>query len=140
MNNQENINNNNNNNNEYNLINTNSSIGTNGKNYNNTSSKLILHEKTKTREKKEYNFEVPKKPIINNNNIRKDYYGTVINHHNKKKVKVTFKDKITNNSKDLIEITEFESVKKYNYVPNAGGRKDSYVREKEVCCSGCVIF
>ena len=69
MNNQENINNNNNNNNEYNLINTNSSIGTNGKNYN-TSSKLILQEKTNIKEKKEYNFEVSKKPIINNNNIK----------------------------------------------------------------------
>ena len=130
---------NNNNNNETNLINTNSSIGTNGKN-NNTSNKLILQEKTKAKEKKEYNFEVQKKPIIDNNNLRKDYYGTVINHQNKKKVKVTFKDKITNNSKDLIEITEFESVKKYNYVPGAGKRKDSYVKEKAVCCSGCIIF
>ena len=130
---------NNNNNNETNLINTNSSIGTNGKN-NNTSNKLILQEKTKAKEKKEYNFEVHKKPIIDNNNLRKDYFGTVINHQNKKKVKVTFKDKITNNSKDLIEITEFESVKKYNYVPGAGKRKDSYVKEKAVCCSGCVIF
>jgi hypothetical protein len=134
MNNQDN-----NNNNEANLINTNSSIGTNGKNTNNMSTKLVLQEKTKTKEKKEYNFEVHKKPIINSN-VRKDYYGTVINHQNKKKIKVTFKDKITNNSKDLIDITEFESVKKYNYVPNAGGRKDSYVRETEVCCSGCVIF
>ena len=134
MNNQEK----NNNNNDINLVNTNSSIGTYGKN--NISNKLILQEKTKMKEKKEYNFEVQKKPIIDYNNLRKDYFGTVINHHNKKKVKVTFKDEITNNSKDLIEITEFESVKKYNYVPNAGKRKDSYVKEKEVCCSGCVIF
>ena len=135
MNNQEK----NNNYNDINLVNTNSSIGTNGKN-NNTSNKLILQEKTKAKEKKEYNFEVQKKPIIDYNNLRKDYFGTVINHQNKKKVKVTFKDEITNNSKDLIEITEFESVKKYNYVPGAGKRKDSYVKEKAVCCSGCVIF
>ena len=134
MNNQEK----NNNYNDINLVNTNSSIGTNGKN--NISNKLILQEKTKTKEKKEHNFEVQKKPIMDNNNLRKDYFGTVINHQNKKKVKVTFKDKVNNNSKDLIEITEFESVKKYNYVPNAGKRKDSYVKEKEVCCSGCVIF
>ena len=134
MNNQEK----NNNYNDINLVNTNSSIGTNGKN--NISNKLILQEKTKTKEKKEHNFEVHKKPIMDNNNLRKDYFGTAINHQNKKKVKVTFKDKVNNNSKDLIEITEFESVKKYNYVPNAGKRKDSYVKEKEVCCSGCVIF
>ncbi len=134
MNNQEK----NNNYNDINLVNTNSSIGTNGKN--NISNKLILQEKTKTKEKKEHNFEVQKKPIMDNNNLRKDYFGTAINHQNKKKVKVTFKDKVNNNSKDLIEITEFESVKKYNYVPNAGKRKDSYVKEKEVCCSGCVIF
>ena len=134
MNNQEK----NNNYNDINLVNTNSSIGTNGKN--NVSNKLILQEKTKIKEKKEYNFEVQKKPIIDYNNLRKDYFGTVINHHNKKKVKVTFKDEITNNSKDLIEITEFESVKKYNYVPGAGKRKDSYVKEKAVCCSGCIIF
>ena len=129
---------NNNNNNETNLINTNSSIGTNGKN--NVSNKLILQEKTKIKEKKEYNFEVQKKPTLDNNNLRKDYFGTAINHQNKKKVKVTFKDKVNNNSKDLIEITEFESVKKYNYVPGAGKRKDSYVKEKAVCCSGCIIF
>ena len=134
MNNQEK----NNNYNDINLVNTNSSIGTNGKN--NNSNKLILQEKTKIKEKKEYNFEVQKKPTLDNNNLRKDYFGTAINHQNKKKVKVTFKDKVNNNSKDLIEITEFESVKKYNYVPNAGKRKDSYVKEKEVCCSGCVIF
>jgi hypothetical protein len=134
MNNQEK----NNNYNDINLVNTNSSIGTNGKN--NVSNKLILQEKTKIKEKKEYNFEVQKKPTLDNNNLRKDYFGTAINHQNKKKVKVTFKDKVNNNSKDLIEITEFESVKKYNYVPNAGKRKDSYVKEKEVCCSGCVIF
>ena len=134
MNNQEK----NNNYNDINLVNTNSSIGTNGKN--NISNKLILQEKTKTKEKKEHNFEVQKKPIMDNNNLRKDYFGTAINHQNKKKVKVTFKDKVNNNSKDLIEITEFESVKKYNYVPNAGKRKDTYIRETEVCCSGCVIF
>jgi hypothetical protein len=134
MNNQEK----NNNYNDINLVNTNSSIGTNGKN--NVSNKLILQEKTKIKEKKEYNFEVQKKPTLDNNNLRKDYFGTAINHQNKKKVKVTFKDKVNNNSKDLIEISEFESVKKYNYVPNAGKRKDSYVKEKEVCCSGCVIF
>ena len=134
MNNQEK----NNNYNDINLVNTNSSIGTNGKN--NVSNKLILQEKTKIKEKKEYNFEVQKKPTLDNNNLRKDYFGTAINHQNKKKVKVTFKDKVTNNSKDLIEITEFESVKKYNYVPNAGKRKDTYIRESEVCCSGCVIF
>ena len=134
MNNQEK----NNNNNDINLVNNNSSLGTYGKN--NIYNKLILQEKTKMKEKKEYNFEVQKKPIIDYNNLRKDYFGTVINHHNKKKVKVTFKDEITNNSKDLIEITEFESVKKYNYVPNSGKRKDTYIRESEVCCSGCVIF
>jgi len=134
MNNQEK----NNNYNDINLVNTNSSIGTNGKN--NVSNKLILQEKTKIKEKKEYNFEVQKKPTLDNNNLRKDYFGTAINHQNKKKVKVTFKDKVNNNSKDLIEITEFESVKKYNYVPNAGKRKDTYIRESEVCCSGCVIF
>ena len=134
MNNQEK----NNNYNDINLVNTNSSIGTNGKN--NVSNKLILQEKTKIKEKKEYNFEVQKKPTLDNNNLRKDYFGTAINHQNKKKVKVTFKDKVNNNSKDLIEITEFESVKKYNYVPNAGKRKDTYIRETEVCCSGCVIF
>ena len=76
---------------------------------------LYLNDKSKDR-KKESNFAVKK--INNNENIshRADAYGTLINHKNRRYVKVTFRDKVEDNHGDLIETIDIESYKQYNYM------------------------
>ena len=99
--------------------------------------KIILIEKPTHHRKKEYNFEVPIRQ--NENKIeRKDANGEIINHKNKRKVKVTFKDKI-NPENDLVEIINIESTKSYNYIPSENGYNDSYsLKKKNKCC--CLIY
>ena len=97
--------------------------------------KVKLIEKTHQNQKKEHNFEVaPKKE---EKNERKDVNGTIINHHNRKKVKVTFRDRL-NKSIGLCDIIEVESIKAFNYIPSTNGYNDIYQKKQKRCC--CIIY
>ena len=74
----------------------------------------------------------------NNSNQRKDSFGTLINHANKKKVKVTFKDKLDENI-NLAEIVEVENYKEHNKLHTGIPLDDVYIKD-ETCCSNCNIF
>ena len=97
-----------------------------------------LNDKTKDR-KKESNFAVKR---INNddyNSKRTDAYGTLINHKNKRNVKVTFKDKIED-SGSLTQIINVESFKKYNYMENYSNLSEREAFKKERSCCSCFII
>lgn len=67
---------------------------------------------------------------------RIDYYGNVINKKNKKKIKVSFVDKIT--SQPLAEIIDIESFRKFNYVD--GIPKEGKMNNLNINCQCCLIF
>ena len=97
-----------------------------------------LNDKSKDR-KKESNFAVKR---INNddyNSKRTDAYGTLINHKNKRNVKITFRDQINENN-DLCDIIDVECYKEYIKVYGKVNRKDTYVREKVECNCSCILF
>lgn len=97
-----------------------------------------LNDKSKDR-KKESNFAVKR---INNddyNSKRTDAYGTLINHKNKRNVKVTFKDKIED-SGSLTQIINVESFKKYNYMENYSNLSEREAFAKERTCCTCNIL
>ncbi len=94
---------------------------------------LNLNEKTKIKKIK-FNSD-----FINNNlNQRKDAFGTIINHKNKTKIKVTFKDKLDENV-ILAEIIDVENYKEHNKLNTAIPLEDVYIKD-ETCCSNCNIF
>ena len=97
-----------------------------------------LNDKTKDR-KKESNFAVKR---VNNDEVnskRTDAYGTLINHKNKRNVKVTFKDKIED-SGSLTQIINVESFKKYNYMENYSNLSEREAFAKERTCCTCYIL
>ena len=71
---------------------------------------------------------------------RKDAFGVPINKRNKKKVKVTFIDKINkaNTPRQLVEIIPIASFKKYNYVEGLPNGEDN-VSNKSTC-KCCIIY
>lgn len=99
---------------------------------------LYLNDKSKDR-KKESNFAVKK--INNNENIshRADAYGTLINHKNRRYVKVTFRDKVDDNHGDLTEIINIESYKQYNYMETISKLSEREAFAKERSCCSCFI-
>ena len=66
---------------------------------------------------------------------RTDIYGNVICKKNKKRIKVSFVDKVT--SQPLVNIVEIESFKNYNYI--YGFPKEEKI-EKSSNCQCCFIF
>ena len=94
---------------------------------------LNLNEKTKIKKIK-FNSDF----INNNSNQRKDAFGTIINHKNKTKIKVTFQDKLDENV-ILAEIIDVENYKEYNKLNTAIPLEDVYIKD-ETCCSNCNIF
>lgn len=76
------------------------------------------------------------KQKTNTKKIRYDYNGVEINSKNKKKVKLTFIDKVT--AQPLVEIVEVDNYKAFNKIAMAASREDVYVRNTP-CCS-CIII
>lgn len=104
---------------------------------------LEMHELSAAAKKKESKFALKEIPIIikhQNQTSRHDIYGTEINNRNKRKVKVTFKDKINieNNDNKLVEYVDIESFKSLNKIIIVGDFKDSIV--KDSCNCTCSIF
>ncbi len=65
---------------------------------------------------------------------RKDAFGEPINKRNKKKVKVTFRDKVNNpeNGKQLVDIINIISYKKFNYIEGLPKEEDK-IGNKSIC-------
>ena len=97
--------------------------------------KVTLIEKTHNNKKKEFYFEVA--PKEKKKRERKDANGTIINHNNKRKVKVTFRD-LLNENIGISDIIEVESIKEYNYIPSENGYTDRYYKNKNKCC--CSVY
>ncbi len=87
--------------------------------------------------KKEYHLKELKKEIdLPKKKERTDIYGNVINKKNKKKIKVSFIDKIT--TQPLAEVIDIESFRKFNYVQ--GFPKEGKMNNLNINCQCCSIF
>ena len=67
---------------------------------------------------------------------RTDIYGNIINKKNKKKVKVSFADKV--NNKPLVNVIEIKSYKNFNYIE--GMPKEREVKKVDTLCVCCSVF
>jgi hypothetical protein len=97
-----------------------------------------LVEKDK-RYKKDLNTIFLDQKKVNETAIKKertDIYGNIINKQNKKKVKVSFVDKVHN--KPLVNVIEIKSYKKFNYIE--GMPKEREVNKVDTRCVCCLIF
>ena len=97
-----------------------------------------LVEKDK-RYKKDLNTIFLDQKKVNETAIKKertDIYGNIINKQNKKKVKVSFLDKVHN--KPLVNVIEIKSYKKFNYIE--GMPKEREVNKVDTRCVCCLIF
>ena len=100
--------------------------------------KLIEKEKKNKREfksklmdlKKEKKEESPKQE-------RRDIYGNIINKKNKKKIKVSFIDKVTH--QPLANIIDIESFRNYNYTTGIP-KEDKIINNIPANCQCCFIF
>ena len=72
----------------------------------------------------------------NTKKIRYDHNGIEINSKNKKKVKLTFIDKVS--EQPLVEIVDVDNYKVFNKIAMAASREDAYIRNTP-CCS-CIII
>ena len=72
----------------------------------------------------------------NTKKIRYDHNGVEINSKNKKKVKLTFIDKVS--EQPLVEIVDVDNYKAFNKIAMAASREDAYIRNTP-CCS-CIII
>lgn len=97
------------------------------------------------RKEKKINDNVQLKPLrsnvitlsqLNIKSPRKDHNGIEIISKNKRKVKVSYLDKVSSN--DLIEIIPIESFKSYNVMANFGSLKDVYMKSRSNC--SCLIY
>lgn len=102
--------------------------------------KLPLNEVSPSKKRENHKYEiVDKKQNLPQKKKRRDANGVEINHKNRKKVKVTFKDKLaSDNNNNLTEVIKIESFKEYNYVAGLSDMKDVYV--KTDCKCECNIF
>lgn len=99
---------------------------------------LLPEPKTKGVVKKENTYFVKQK-IINKKDKKErfDRNGIVINKINKRKVHVTFIDRITSNS--LTDVIKIESFKKYNVILGIP-KEDKYIGAVRKNCQCCNIF
>ena len=72
----------------------------------------------------------------NTKKIRYDHNSIEINSKNKKKVKLTFIDKVS--EQPLVEIVDVDNYKVFNKIAMAASREDAYIRNTP-CCS-CIII
>ena len=96
--------------------------------------KLIEKEKKNKKELK-YIIQPKEEKEPSPKKERTDIYGNVISKKNKKKVKVSFIDKVTTQS--LVNVIEIESFKNYNYI--YGIPKEEKI-DKTTNCNCCFIF
>ena len=67
---------------------------------------------------------------------RRDIYGNIINKKNKKNIRVSFVDRVTN--QPLAKVIEIESFRKYNYI--VGMPKEENMKNITSNCQCCYIF
>lgn len=94
-----------------------------------------MEEISTTKKKNESKFEVHHIPISKKKCERRDTNGIIINHKNRKKVKISFRDNLKstgdkNNINKLVEYIEVESWKEFNHIAGGGDLKDYYFKEK----------
>ena len=103
---------------------------------------LKLIEKSKNKNDKRQSiysvqmFESKKEIEVPHKTQRRDIYGNVIDKKNKKKVKISFVDKVTN--QPLVEVIEIESYRNYNYI--YGMPKEEKIAKITSKCECCFIF
>ena len=97
--------------------------------------KLIEKEKKNKKEFKYIQPQKEEKEKTPNKKERTDIFGNVISKKNKKRVKVSFIDKVTTQS--LVNVIDIESFKNYNYI--YGMPKEEKI-DKNANCKCCFIF
>lgn len=97
--------------------------------------KLIEKEKKTKKEFSRFVNQKEEKELTPKKKERTDIFGNVISKKNKKKVKVSFIDKVT--SQSLVNVIEIESFKNYNYI--YGMPKEEKI-DKSANCKCCLIF
>ena len=97
--------------------------------------KLIEKDKKNKKEMSKFAVKKEEKEISPEKKERTDIYGNVINKKNKKRVKVSFIDKVT--TQPLVNTVDIECFKNYNYVN--GIPKEEKI-EKKTICECCIIF
>ena len=65
-----------------------------------------------------------------------DIYGNIINKKNRKKIKISFIDNITN--QPLVNVIDIESFKNYNYIDGIPQEEKMYNISSK--CQCCLIF
>lgn len=98
---------------------------------------LKQSEKTKTpsNNKRDFSLSINQNPIVivpPSKNERVDRNGIVINKSNKKKVHISFLDKV--DKKNLIKCIQVESFKKYNLIEDINIIKQNDSESKNQCC------
>jgi hypothetical protein len=96
-----------------------------------TKYKKFYESPTRTRQ-------IKKEEEIETGRERRDYFGNVIKKKNKKRIKVTFVDKIKEN-KPLAEIIDIESFKKYNYIFGMPSEAN-FNKNIKTNCQCCIVF
>ena len=86
--------------------------------------------------KKDPLFIEPKKEGESPKKQRRDIYGNVINKKNKRKIKISFIDKVAN--QPLADIIDIECFRKYNYLE--GIPKEEKLKNINTNCQCCSIF
>lgn len=101
---------------------------------------LLSQEKSKIKDKKKENqFSVvkPKNLALPEKNVRRDKAGVIINKKNRRRVKISFIDEISD--LPLTEVILIDSFKKYN-VMQGMPKDDLYLGRSEARCNCCEIF
>lgn len=95
----------------------------------------LIEKERKCKKELKYIIQPKEEKEISPKKERTDIYGNVISKKNKKKVKVSFIDKVTTQS--LVNVIEIESFKNYNYI--YGMPKEEKI-DKSTNCKCCFIF
>ena len=109
------------------------------KNLNSPRKKYSVIKMVEKRKKKDKNMFTNKivetKEVQNEKKERLDFYGNLIKKKNKKKVKVSFIDRVT--SQPLVDVINIESFKNFNFIEGMPS-EDGTVKKAECVC--CLIF
>ena len=97
--------------------------------------KLIEKDKKNKKEQRKFEIKTEEMETVPEKKERVDIFGNVINKKNKKRVKVSFVDKVT--SQPLVNVIEIESFKKYNYII---GMPNERIIDKSSNCKCCIMF
>lgn len=97
--------------------------------------KLIEKDKKNKKEQSKFAIKTEEMETVPEKKERVDIFGNVINKKNKKRVKVSFVDKVT--SQPLVNVIEIENFKKYNYII---GMPNEKIIDKSANCKCCIMF